>query len=100
MAATTSRRRLLQAGAATALTMPFVNRAWAQEKSIQVGIYNGPQGEFVRKEMIPKFEADYKCKVFSDGAMTLGQIARLRETRENPKYSVMLMDDIGVELAK
>jgi putative spermidine/putrescine transport system substrate-binding protein len=100
MAATASRRRILQAGAATALAMPFVSRAWAQEKSIQVGIYQGPQGEFVRKEMIPKFEADYNCKVFADGAMTLGQIARLRATRENPKYSVMLMDDIGVELAK
>jgi putative spermidine/putrescine transport system substrate-binding protein len=98
--ARTSRRRVLQAGAGAVLTMPFVRSARAQEKSIQVGIYNGPQGEFVRKEMIPKFEADYRCKVFADGALTLGQIARLRATKDNPKYSVMLMDDIGVEVAK
>ena len=32
--------------------------------------------------------------------MTLTQIAALRATRDNPRYSVMFMDDIGVDLAK
>src|SRR5260221_2424019 len=100
MAIGASRRRFLQVGAGAALSMPFVRRSWAQGKSIQVGIYNGPQGEFFRKEMMPKFEADYGCKVFADGGVTLGQISRLRATRDSPKYSVMMMDDIGVELAK
>jgi putative spermidine/putrescine transport system substrate-binding protein len=30
----------------------------------------------------------------------LEQIALMRATRNNPKYSVMFIDDIGVELAK
>jgi putative spermidine/putrescine transport system substrate-binding protein len=100
MATKLSRRRVLEIGAGTALSLPFVRRGWAQGKSIQVGIYNGPQGEFFRKEVMPKFEADYGCKVFADGGVTLGQISRLRATRDSPKYSVMLMDDIGVEVAK
>jgi putative spermidine/putrescine transport system substrate-binding protein len=100
MAICASRRRFLRVGAGAALSMPFIRRSWAQGKSIQVGIYNGPQGEFFRKEVLPKFEADHGCKVFADGGVTLGQISRLRATKDNPKYSVMMMDDIGVEVAK
>ena len=54
----------------------------------------------MRKQIIPKFEADYDCKVFTTEGVTLTQIAALRATRDNPKYSVMFMDDIGIELSK
>ena len=41
-----------------------------------------------------------KCKVYTTQGVTLEQIALMRATRNNPKYSVMFVDDIGVELAK
>ncbi|MGA3004267.1 MAG: extracellular solute-binding protein [Acetobacteraceae bacterium] len=93
-----ARRRLL--GAAASLPLVSIGGARAATRSIQVGIYTAQQGEYVRKQIIPKFEADYDCKVFTTEGVTLMQIAALRATRENPKYSVMFMDDIGIELSK
>ncbi len=93
-----ARRRLL--GAAAALPLVSIRGARAATRSIQVGIYTAQQGEYVRKQIIPKFEADYECKVFTTEGVTLMQIAALRATRDNPKYSVMFMDDIGIELSK
>ena len=93
-----ARRRLL--GAAAALPLVSIRGARAATRSIQVGIYTAQQGEYVRKQIIPKFEADYDCKVFTTEGVTLMQIAALRATRDNPKYSVMFMDDIGIELSK
>src|SRR6266568_2215593 len=83
-----------------ALPLVFINGARGATRSIQVGIYTAQQGEHVRKQIIPKFEADYDCRVFTTEGVTLTQIAALRATRENPKYSVMFMDDIGIELSK
>src|SRR6195952_4553821 len=87
---------------ATVLATPTIlsSRAWADGKSIQVGIYTAQQGEYVRKQIIPQFQTDYNCRVFTTEGVTLSQIAALRATRTNPKYSVMFMDDIGVDLAK
>src|SRR5580658_5011278 len=85
---------------AVALPLVFIGRARAATRTIQVGIYTAQQGEYVRKQIIPKFEADNDCKVFTTEGVTLTQIAALRATRDNPKYSVMFMDDIGVELSK
>src|ERR1700694_3940014 len=95
------RRQVIKA-AATAAAFPsvFIRGARAAPRSIQVGIYSAQQGEYVRKQIIPKFEADYDCKVFTTEGVTLMQIAALRATRDNPKYSVMFMDDIGIELSK
>jgi putative spermidine/putrescine transport system substrate-binding protein len=93
-----ARRRLL--GTAAALPLVFIRGARAATRSIQIGIYTAQQGEYVRKQIIPKFEADYDCKVFTTEGVTLMQIAALRATRDNPKYSVMFMDDIGIELSK
>ena len=95
-------RRGLGKTAAAALATPAIltPRAWAEGKSIYVGIYTAQQGEYVRKQIVPKFEADYKCRVFTTEGVTLSQIAALRATRTNPKYSVMFMDDIGIDLAK
>jgi putative spermidine/putrescine transport system substrate-binding protein len=83
-----------------ALPLVFIGRARAATRSIQVGIYTAQQGEYVRKQIIPQFEADHESKVFTTEGVTLTQIAALRATRENPKYSVMFMDDIGIELSK
>ena len=96
------RRGLAGTAAAAALATPtiLIPRAWADGKSIYVGIYTAQQGEYVRKQIVPRFEADYKCRVFTTEGVTLSQIAALRATRANPKYSVMFMDDIGIDLAK
>jgi putative spermidine/putrescine transport system substrate-binding protein len=75
-------------------------RASAADRSITVGIYTGQQGDVVRKQIIPPFEAKHQCKVYTTQGVTLEQIALMRATRNNPKYSVMFVDDIGVELAK
>ncbi len=95
-------RRSFATAATAALATPAIltPRAWADGKSIQVGIYTAQQGEYVRKQIIPKFQADYKCRVFTTEGVTLSQIAALRATRTNPKYSAMFMDDIGIDLAK
>jgi putative spermidine/putrescine transport system substrate-binding protein len=95
---TTTRRALL--GATLATPMILGRRASAADRSITVGIYSGQQAEIVRKRIIPPFEAKYQCKVYTTENVTLGQIALMRATRDNPKYTVMFIDDIGVELAK
>ena len=92
-------RRSLVAGAAMAPTV-FVRGAWSQGKQIQVGIWGGTQGEFIRKTVLPKFEKDFGCKVLAEEGNTLGQIARLRATKAAPRYTVMFVDDLGVEIAK
>jgi putative spermidine/putrescine transport system substrate-binding protein len=96
------RRRALLAAAAGALAAPLIigRRASADDRSITVGIYTGQQGEVVRKQIIPPFEAKHGCKVYTTQGVTLEQIALMRASRSNPKYSVMFVDDIGVALAK
>jgi putative spermidine/putrescine transport system substrate-binding protein len=95
------RRNALQGAVATLATPSIIGRrAMAAERSISVGIYTGQQGEIVRKRIIPPFEAKYQCKVYTTEGVTLSQIALMRATRNNPKYTVMFVDDIGIELAK
>jgi putative spermidine/putrescine transport system substrate-binding protein len=95
-------RRTLLAGGAAAFAAPLITgrRAAADDKSITVGIYTGQQGDVVRKQIIPPFEAKHGCKVYTTQGVTLEQIALMRSSRNNPKYSVMFVDDIGIELAK
>jgi putative spermidine/putrescine transport system substrate-binding protein len=92
-----STRRAVLSGAAS---LPLVNVARAAGRSIQVGIYTAQQGEYVKKTIIPPFEVEHDCRVYTTEGVTLSQIAALRATRDNPKYSVMFMDDIGIELSK
>src|ERR1700679_3065957 len=92
------RRRAIMAG--TALPLVSIGHAWAAQRSIQIGIYTAQQGEYVRKQIIPQFETDYDCQVFTTEGVTLSQIAALRATRDNPRYSVMFMEDSGIELSK
>src|SRR5258708_1330174 len=95
------RRKVLGSIGAT-MCGPMIagRRAAAAERSITVGIYAGQQADVVRKQIIPPFEEKYQCKVYTTEGVTLGQIAVMRATRNNPKYTVMFVDDIGVEIAK
>lgn len=95
----TMHRRAFLGAAALAPTV-FVRGAWSQGKQIQVGVWGGTQGEFIRKSVLPKFERDFGCKVLAEEGNTLGQIARLRATKAAPRYTVMFVDDLGVEIAK
>ena len=101
MASRLSRRRALTTiGAGLAAPAVFVRNGWAEGKAINVGTYTGPQGEFIRRGVIPKFQSDFGCKVYQTEGVTLGQIAILRTQKANPTYSVMFMDDVGVPVAK
>ncbi len=93
-------RRSMLAGAALAAPLLLPQRSWAEGRSIQVGIYGSNQGQYIRTEVIPKFEQDLKCRVFPTEGVTLSQVALLRAQRSNPRYSVMFMDDVGVPIAK
>jgi putative spermidine/putrescine transport system substrate-binding protein len=94
------RRTLLYGAAALAAPLIIGRRSGAAERSITVGIYTGQQGDYVRKQIIPPFEAKHDCKVYTTLGVTLEQVALLRSTRNNPRYSVMFVDDVGVALAK
>ncbi|HWL72407.1 MAG TPA: hypothetical protein VNQ74_00870, partial [Burkholderiaceae bacterium] len=78
-------RRTILVGTAAALASPFIigRRASAAESSITVGIYTAQQGEYVRKQIVPAFEAEHKCKVYTTQGVTLEQIALMRATRNN-----------------
>jgi putative spermidine/putrescine transport system substrate-binding protein len=95
----TIRRRSVLGGMAAAPAI-LGRRAFAADKSLYIGIYTGQQGEVMRKQIIPPFEAKYNCRVYPTEGVTLTQIAAMRATRNNPKYTVMFVDDIGVALAK
>ena len=95
----TGRRRLI-AAAGLASPMFFIRNGWAAGKSMYVGTYTGVQGEYMRRQVIPKFESNLACKIFQTENVTLGNIGIMRTQKANPNYSVMMMDDVGVPIAK
>lgn len=95
-----TRRVMLASAAALAAPAVLTRHAWAQGKTIQMGIWGGVQGEYIRKVVIPPFEAEYGCKVLVEEGVTLSQVARMRATKDNPKYTVMFIDPLGIEIAK
>jgi putative spermidine/putrescine transport system substrate-binding protein len=97
-----SRRTFVKAGTAAGLAAPsfFVRNSWAAGKSMQIGIWGGTQGEFIRRSVIPTFEKDFDCKIAAQQGSTLGQIGLLRASRAAPKFTVMFVDDLGVEITK
>jgi putative spermidine/putrescine transport system substrate-binding protein len=101
---TISRRTVLKAGAGAAagLAAPnfFVRNAWAAGTSMQIGIWGGTQGEYIRRSVLPAFEKEFDCKVDAQQGSTLGQIGLLRAAKDAPKFTVMFVDDLGVEIAK
>jgi putative spermidine/putrescine transport system substrate-binding protein len=84
-------------GVVAAAPFVFTRNAWAQQKSLQIGIYAGTQGEYVRKNVIPAFENEFDCKVLAREGITLGQITLMRAEKNNPRYTVMFIDDVGIE---
>ena len=94
------RRSFLTVTAGALATPYFYTAASAQDRTMYVGVYNSAQGGLIKKEVIPAFEKEYKCRVLTTEGATLANIATLRATRENPQYSVMSMDDVGVPQAK
>ena len=96
-----NRRTLIKAGAA-AFAAPnfFVRNSWAAGKTMQIGIWGGEQGAFIRSTVLPAFEKDFDCKIDAQQGSTLGQIALLRAAKDAPKFTVMFVDDLGVEIAK
>jgi len=95
-----TRRTMIKATAGALAFPTIVSRAYAQEKQLHVGVYNSALGKLVQKEVFPAFEQKYKCRVYSIEGATLSNIAALRATRNAPKFSVMMMDDVGVPQAK
>ena len=58
-----------------------------------------PSGRVHPQDRVPAFEKEFGCKVLAEEGATLGQISRLRATKEAPQYTVMFVDDLGVEIA-
>ena len=52
------------------------------------------------ENVLPAFEKEFDCKVLAQQGSTLGQISLLRASKEAPKFTVMFVDDLGVEIAK
>ncbi|MFZ6762287.1 PotD/PotF family extracellular solute-binding protein [Roseomonas sp. KE0001] len=95
-----SRRSVLLGAPGLAAPLFFVRNAWAAGKTVQLGTYRGVQGEYVRKQIVPKFQRDFDCRVLQTENVTLGNIAILRTQKASPAYSVMMMDDVGIPIAK
>ncbi|ABE37095.1 extracellular solute-binding protein [Paraburkholderia xenovorans] len=91
------RRDMLKAAAASlALGPSMIRQVRASTRQIVVGIWGGAQGDFIRKVVIPRFERDYNCSVLAEEGFTLVNVAKMRATLKNPKYTVMFIDDVAV----
>jgi putative spermidine/putrescine transport system substrate-binding protein len=95
-----NRRTAFRVAAGAALFPTIIPSASAQEKQLHVGVYNSALGKIIQKDVIPEFETKHKCRVFTIEGATLSNIAALRATRTAPRFSVMMMDDVGVPQAK
>ena len=78
----------------------LTRNAWAQGKEIQVGIWGGAQGEYVRSSIVPQFEQDFGCTVITEEGFTLANLEKMRATRTNPQFSVMFIDDVAIPIAR
>lgn len=87
-------------GAGALAPLGYVRNGWAQGKEIAIGIWGGAQGEFVKKEIIPVFEKDFDCKIMAEEGFTLANVSKMRATKDNPKYSVMFIDDVAIPICK
>jgi putative spermidine/putrescine transport system substrate-binding protein len=101
MSANVSRRTLLKFATAGvsigAIGAPAIVRAQARELVI-----GGPSGqaEATKRAIIPAFEAKYNCKVVFSGAQSVPNLQKLRASRSNPVFSVVMMDDPILYLAE
>jgi putative spermidine/putrescine transport system substrate-binding protein len=99
-----SRRDVFRIGAGVSLGLAapagFVRNAWAQSKTMTIGIWAGAQGEYIKKEVISAFMKEYDCRILVNEGWTLPQIAKVRAEKANPQHTVVFVDDLGVELLK
>ena len=94
-------RRGVATGVAGLLATPFLpGGARAQQRSIQVGIWAGDQGEFVKRRIIPAFEREFGCKVYVEEGLTLTHVAKMQAERNAPRFTVMFVDDFAVNLCR
>lgn len=102
MPARSTRRSVIATLGYAGVAMPAIwsGRSWAAGRSISIGTFSGPMAEFVRQKIVPGFESDYGCRVYQTENFTLGQIALLRQQKAKPTYSVIMMDDTGIPIAK
>lgn len=83
------------------LAAPFVVReAYGQAQSIQVGVWAGDQGEFVKRRIVPAFEREFGCKVYLEEGVTLTHVAKMQAERASPRFTVMFIDDFAVNLCR
>jgi putative spermidine/putrescine transport system substrate-binding protein len=90
----------LTLGAGLAAPLGFTRNGWAQGQTIMIGIWGGAQGEFVKTSIIPDFERDFDCTVLAEEGFTLANVSKLRATRDDPRYSVMFIDDVAIPICK
>jgi putative spermidine/putrescine transport system substrate-binding protein len=95
-----SRRSLLKAGVAAAAPVVFTRNGWSQGKTITIGIWAGAQGEFIKKEVVAPFMAEFNCRVLVNEGWTLPQVAKVRAERANPQHTVVFVDDLGIDILK
>lgn len=94
-------RRAVTGGLAGALAAPFIaGGARAQTPSIQVGVWAGDQGEFVKSRIVPGFEREFGCKVYVEEGVTLTHVAKMQAQRDSPRFTVMFIDDFAVNLCR
>jgi putative spermidine/putrescine transport system substrate-binding protein len=92
--------KLTLGAASLAAPLGFVRNAWAEGKEIRIGIWGGSQGEYVKKNIVPAFEKDFGCRVIPEEGFTLANVSKMRATKDNPKYSVMFIDDVAIPICK
>ncbi len=92
-------RRTLTAAMGLAAPMFFIKNGWAQGKSVNVGIYPGIMGDYVKREVIPKFQSEFGCQVNpTEGGRWLR--SRCCAPRRTGDLRAMFMDDVGVPVAR
>ena len=67
-------------------------------KEISIGIWAVLKASIVRKNIIPAFEKDFGCSVTAEEGFTLANVAKMRATKANPKFSVMFIDDVAIPI--
>ena len=80
-----------------AMGAPAIVRA--QTRELVVGGPSG-QAEATKRAVIPPFEAKYNCKVIFSGAQSVPNLQKMRASRSNPVFSVVMMDDPILYLAE
>jgi len=77
----------------------FIKNGWAQGKSVNVGIYPGIMGDYVKREVIPKFQSEFGCQV-NPTEVAAGSDRAVAHPEGPATFSAMFMDDVGVPVSR